>query len=120
MGYGIGGTVAPDNFVMKNSILTVAAILSSLFLASCATTGTNGNKEAVKPYPLDKCIVMDVPLGKMGKPKVKVYKGQEMKFCCIRCVKAFNANPDFYLDKLARETAPADAVTTTGGTTPPE
>lgn len=104
-------------FIMKTTILAAAMLLSPLFLASCVTTGTNGingNKETVKPYPLDKCIVTDVPLGKMGKPKVKVYKGQEMKFCCLRCVKAFNANPDFYLDKLARETAPADGVTTAG------
>ncbi len=95
-------------FDMKNIILIAAALFSPVFLASCVTTGS-GNNQATKPYPLDKCIVMDVPLGKMGKPKRLVYEGQEMKFCCTRCVKAFRKNPDAYIDKLAKEIAAASA-----------
>ncbi len=95
---------------MKNIIFSAAALSSALFLASCATTGT-GDNGPVKPYPLDKCLVMDVPLKKMGEPKKIVYQGQEMKFCCTRCVKAFKANPDFYFNKLAKETGAIPAST---------
>jgi len=113
-----------STFEMKNIILIAAALFSPVFLASCVTTGS-GNNQAAKPYPLNKCLVMDVPLGKMGKPKTLVYEGQEMKFCCTRCVKAFRSNPDTYVDKLAKEVAaasPVEGIQNTSGavaTTPP-
>ncbi len=109
---------------MKNIILIAAALSSPVFLASCVTTGS-GNNQAAKPYPLTKCLVMDVPLGKMGKPKTLVYEGQQMKFCCTRCVKAFRSNPDVYVAKLAKEVAaasPVEGIKNTAGaveTTPP-
>ena len=54
-----------------------------------------------KPYPLDKCLVMDVKL----KPKetiTKVYKGQQMKFCCVPCVIAFENAPEKYMAMLKK------------------
>lgn len=54
----------------------------------------------VKPYPLKTCIVSDEALESMGGSLSKVYKDQEVKFCCKGCVKDFNAAPEDYLVKL--------------------
>lgn len=55
---------------------------------------------AVKPYPLDTCLVSGEPLGSMGEPVKAVHKGQEFKFCCGGCIPEFEANPDSFLAKL--------------------
>jgi len=34
---------------------------------------------------------------------VRVYDGQEVKFCCEPCVKEFESDPDFYLAKMRDE-----------------
>jgi hypothetical protein len=74
----------------------LAAFASLLLLAvSCATTG------AVKPYPLDTCIVTDNALDSMGPPITLVHEGQEVKFCCKPCVGKFRKDPAKYLSKLA-------------------
>jgi len=52
------------------------------------------------PYPLDTCIVTDNELGSMGDPLTKIHEGQEIKFCCKPCVKAFDKDPAQYLKKL--------------------
>lgn len=57
-------------------------------------------KEAVKPYKLDTCIVSDEKLDAMGKPVVKVYQGQEIKFCCKKCIPKFEKDQATYLKKL--------------------
>lgn len=56
---------------------------------------------AVKPYPLDVCIVTDNELGSMGDEQRMVYEGQEIKFCCKPCERKFLKNPAKYLEKLA-------------------
>jgi YHS domain-containing protein len=56
----------------------------------------------VKPYPLGTCIVSDEELESMGGSITKVYKGQEVKFCCNGCVKDFDASPEEFLAKLAK------------------
>ena len=39
--------------------------------------------KAVKPYPLDVCLVSDEAFGgDMGEPHVLVENGQEVKLCC--------------------------------------
>ena len=55
---------------------------------------------AAKPYPLTTCLVTGEKLGSMGTPVVKVYDGQEVKFCCKSCVKKFEAAKTKYLKKL--------------------
>lgn len=52
------------------------------------------------PYPLNTCIVTNNKLGSMGKPITKVYKNQEVKFCCKPCVSKFEKNPEKYLKKI--------------------
>ena len=61
---------------------------------------------AVKPYPFDTCIVSDGALDAMGGPVVRVYDGQEVKFCCDGCVTIFEKDPAKYLAKIAAATAP--------------
>ncbi|MFT5291812.1 MAG: YHS domain-containing protein [Planctomycetota bacterium] len=70
----------------------------TLSLVSCTST-----PKAVRPYVLDTCVVMDSKLGTMGDPIVRVYKGQEVKFCCAPCVDEFESDPEFYLEKMEQE-----------------
>ncbi len=57
-------------------------------------------KSALKPYPLDTCLVSGEKLGEMGKPISFEYKGQEIKICCKACRKKFDKDPATYLKKL--------------------
>jgi len=83
---------------MKNSAQRLAVLCIALLATACGSTKPlDGN---VKAYPLDRCLVMDAPLGSMGDPIVKVYGDQEVKFCCQPCVAEFEANPAAYLAKL--------------------
>jgi YHS domain-containing protein len=75
---------------------TTIAFIASVFLASCAATGSAG----VKAYTRDTCIVTDNTLGSMGTPVTKVYDGQQVKFCCKPCVAKFEKNPAKYLAKI--------------------
>ena len=72
----------------------------SLVLFSCTSTP---KASAVRPYTLDTCVVMDSKLGSMGDPIVRVYNGQEVKFCCEPCVDEFESDPEFYLEKLMEQ-----------------
>ena len=54
-----------------------------------------------KAYPLDYCVVSDEKLGSMGKPKVIVHEGQEIKFCCGGCEKKFRKEPAKFLKLIA-------------------
>ncbi|MGC4013530.1 MAG: hypothetical protein QM755_03275 [Luteolibacter sp.] len=61
-------------------------------------------KEAVKPYPLDTCIVSGEKLKEEGKdPVTFVYKGQEIKLCCNDCREDFDKDPAKYLKKLEKK-----------------
>ncbi|MFV0338357.1 MAG: YHS domain-containing protein [Chthoniobacterales bacterium] len=42
-------------------------------------------------------------------PTVIVYEGQEVKFCCKKCKKKFNSDPEKYLKKLNEEEAKSSA-----------
>jgi len=87
---------------MKRKTLLLALIAAPLLLAGCATPNPSGGttKSAVKPYPLDECIVTGNELGSMGDPTSLVHDGQEVKFCCAPCEKKFIANPEKYLKRL--------------------
>jgi YHS domain-containing protein len=72
---------------------SIAIAVTILFVAV-------GLAVAAKPYPLTTCLVTGEKLGSMGTPVVKVYDGQEVKFCCKSCVKKFEAAKTKYLKKL--------------------
>lgn len=54
------------------------------------------------PYPLETCPITGKKLGQMGDPVVKVYAGQEVRFCCPKC-------PPKFEEDLAGNIAKADA-----------
>lgn len=55
----------------------------------------------ITPYPFDTCAVQFHKPFKDGKPKHRrVYKGQEVLFCCTPCVKAFDMMPDPYMPRI--------------------
>lgn len=56
---------------------------------------------AITPYPFDTCAVQFHKPFKDGKPKHRrVYKGQEVLFCCTPCVNAFDMNPEPYMPRI--------------------
>ncbi len=93
---------------MKTKLPTLftAAVLG-LSLAACAAPEAAKPSSAsamvaakVKPYPLDTCLVTGNDLDSMGGEIVKIYDGQQIKFCCKPCIKKFEANKPKYLAKL--------------------
>ncbi len=86
---------------MKTSIKLTALALAAAYFAAPLSLLAADKKEAIKPYPLKKCLVSDEKLGEMGKPYTFNYKGQEIKLCCKDCQKDFTKNPKKYLKKLA-------------------
>lgn len=83
---------------------TISILASLVFvLASCTpqeSAEPAAAETAVTPYPLDVCLVSGEELGSMGDPVVIVHEGQEIKFCCDKCVPKFEADPAKYLSKL--------------------
>lgn len=75
--------------------------------AATNTSSSATNSAAVKPYPLDYCLVSGDKIGSMGKPIVVDYQGQEFKFCCPDCPAQFKKDPDQYVKKLSAAEAAA-------------
>jgi len=51
------------------------------------------------PYPFTTCAVIRKDLE--GSPRYRrVYKNQEVLFCCIPCVRAFDTNPEPYMPRI--------------------
>lgn len=66
-----------------------------------------GASNGAKAYTLDTCVVSGEKLGSMGEPVVKVYDGQQVKFCCNSCVKDFEKDKAKFIAKIAVPAAPA-------------
>jgi YHS domain-containing protein len=65
---------------------------------------------ALKPYPLDVCLISGRKIGSMGAPVVIQYNGQEIKLCCPECLASFNKDPLAVLQKVTeaqKKAAPA-------------
>ena len=75
-------------------------ILAGLLAAPLVTHADDAGKEAVKPYPLDTCVVSGEKLGEMGKPYVFTHDGREVKLCCKSCLKDFKKDPAKYVKKM--------------------
>ena len=82
------------------TILLTALLTCAAALVGCKTQDTT-HTAAVKPYPLDKCVVSNETLGEHGKPYVFVHDGQEIKLCCKDCLADFNKDPNKYMAKIA-------------------
>ena len=98
--------------------LSQALLLALLVAAlpSCETTDTNAptgtgssfaetkaadaSGQAITPYPFDHCAVIQRPFSEKPVRHRRVYKGQEVLFCCTPCVRAFDANPEPYMPRI--------------------
>ncbi len=92
--------------------LLIIALASFALLG--ATAIVKADDDATIPYPLKTCIVSGEDLGSMGDAYVFKHGNQEIKLCCKRCLKKFNADPEKYLKQMADEAkASADADSST-------
>lgn len=56
--------------------------------------------KAVKPYPLQTCLVSDEKFGgDMGEPVVFIHEGREIKLCCESCIKDFKKETAKFVKK---------------------
>jgi hypothetical protein len=78
---------------MKLTLTLLSTLLLSVGFPSIADAKDGG-------YPLKVCIVTDNDLNSMGDEQVRVYNGQQIKFCCEPCVAKFEKNKARYLAKL--------------------
>jgi len=85
---------------MRNIILTSPALFSCASLAPAIDTPA-AKGTATKPYPLTTCIVSDEKLDE--DIVTKVYNGQEIKFCCKKCIKDFEKDQSTYLKKITKD-----------------
>ncbi len=91
-------TTLPTLFTATVLGLTLAACSAPAALQSSPVAVQTAAK--VKPYPLDTCLVTGNDLDSMGGEIVRIYDGQQIKFCCKPCIKKFEANKPKYLAKL--------------------
>lgn len=95
---------------MKNSNLMAGIILITAFIVvplASRADGTSSAEAKPKPDMQTTCPVSGDKPGKMGKPYVFVYKGQEVKLCCPNCKKDFDKDPAKYLKKIQEAAAKA-------------
>ena len=80
---------------MKNILpLLAVAILAAITVSNVAHADSTQTPKPV-PYALKTCFITgDAIGGDMGKPVVFTYQGQEIKLCCKKCKKQFDANPE--------------------------
>lgn len=90
-------------------ILLAVLVAAGLFTAAFAADKKSDDRGKAKKYPLTTCIVTENDLESMGGAVSKVYKGQEVKFCCKPCIKKFDKDPERYLQYLKEETEAAAA-----------
>lgn len=91
-----------DYIHMKSLKLIAGMILTSALVAMAPSSRAEGTNAVatVKPDLLKTCPVSGEKLGEMGKPKVFVYEGQEVKLCCSGCKKDFDKDPATYIKKI--------------------
>ncbi len=85
----------------------------ALLFVSCTKEETTSTENTVpaevvtdaKPYPLDTCLVSGEELGSMGDAIVINHEGQEIKFCCDKCVPKFKKDPEKYMAELKEKPA---------------
>ncbi len=103
---------------MKPTASTLALLACLAVFTSCTTTesdttasvpadtsvsslkNTRAADKAQTPYtkyPFDHCAVNRTPFSKKPVKHRRIYKGQEVLFCCTPCVKAFDSYPEAYI-----------------------
>lgn len=82
-------------------------------LTSAAESSHNATAEAdmnrktnpISPYPFTTCAVIRKDFDKEGPKHRRVYKGQEVLFCCTPCLNAFDSNPDAFMPRIVAAAA---------------
>ena len=85
----------------RMTVITLAALLAAGLVV-------RAEEKAAAPkdnYPLKTCVVSDQDLGDMGDPVKYTYKAAdgketEVQFCCKKCIKKFQKDPETYLKKF--------------------
>jgi len=85
--------------------------------AADANSAANAANSAARSYPIDYCLICGDKVGGTNAAVVINYQGQELKFCCKRCVKTFQQDPAKYLKKL-HDAENADSKGGSGGEIP--
>ena len=80
--------------------LALALLATTCIGSLTAADAKPADAAAAKPYPLTTCIVSGEALDSMGGAIVKVYDGQEVKFCCRGCIKKFEKSKPDYMKKM--------------------
>jgi YHS domain-containing protein len=62
-----------------------------------ATKAADRAKTPYTKYPFDYCAVNRTPFSKRPVKHRRVFKGQEVLFCCTPCVRAFDYYPEAYM-----------------------
>jgi len=85
---------------IKTTVFSISLLVALAALVCPAFA--EDKKAAIKPYPLDTCLVSDEKLGADANMKTFVFthEGQEIKLCCKSCQKDFKKDPAKYLKKL--------------------
>ena len=88
----------------KTLAVAVLAGVTPLLFAGCESDRHDHSTHphsaaAVKPYPLNKCLVTDEAF-EHGTPYTFVHNGQEVKLCCKDCLADFKKEPAKYMSKL--------------------
>ena len=86
---------------LQNPRGLAAALSAAALLSGCSDGASTAGSGTDKAYTLDTCVVSGEKLGSMGDPVVKVYDGQQVKFCCNACVKDFEKDKAKFLAKIA-------------------
>jgi len=116
---------------MKHVFRMIGLISMSLGIVGCTSSGTNQaeiaapaapsssapvssfketakadreNRGSITPYPFTTCAVIRKDLE--GTPNYRrVYKNQEVLFCCLPCISAFDSNPEAYMPRIVAASA---------------
>jgi hypothetical protein len=94
---------------LKHKIIAASLVLIFGVPSFTGLAADKPEKEKLKPYTLNTCIVSSEKLGEMGKPVVEKYKDREIKFCCKSCIKDFKKEPDKYVKLIDEAEAKAKA-----------
>lgn len=94
MGKVGGGDQLPDQYLAKFYAAKGEEVRPGVFKATLADT------KAIAAQKV--CPVMDEPLGGMGTPLKVDVKGKAVFICCAGCAKKLAAEPDKFLQQLAK------------------
>lgn len=97
--------------IVRFAVVAMIILIGGVALAAEEKAAVAEEAVAEDIYPLGTCVVTGQKLGSMGEPVTRVYKGQEVQFCCAGCIAPFESDPDKYMEKLHTVGGdPADAT----------